>query len=320
MAEVAAALTAVAETLGEAAAARAASAPPPAAPDATAYFAPGSTRLESPAPAGQTVDLSPPRPAPADGLKVLLVEPSRTQAGIIRRYLQGQGVQQVVTAATGKEALELVRRERPTAVVSTLYLADMNGVQLAQQIRQDNRAGAPGFILISSESESAEAGSLSQCGRAHHLRKPFTPEDLATALKLVSAGPPAAAADRSKLRVLVVDDSTPARMHVRSVLQGLGLTQFAEAADGAQAVAAIARENFDLIVTDYNMPFLDGRALIAYLKQNPATAALPVIMVTTEQDPAKLEAVRRLGVAAVCDKSFPADAVRGVLDRLVTKS
>jgi CheY-like chemotaxis protein len=321
MAEVAAALTAVEGTLGEAGAARAAAAPPPAAPDATAYFAPGSTQVSPPAPAaaGQTVDLGPAKPAPADALKVVLVEPSRTQAGIIRRYFQSQGVQHVVTAATGKEALELVRRERPAAVVSTLYLSDMTGVELAQQIRQDNPAGAPGFILISSEAESADAGSLSQCGRAHHLLKPFTPEELVTALKLVTAGPPAAA-DRAKLRVLIVDDSTPARLHVRAVLQGLGLSQFVEAADGAQAVAAIARGSFDLVVTDYNMPFLDGRALIAYLKQNPATAALPVIMVTTEQDPAKLEAVRQLDVAAVCDKSFPADVVRGVLDRLVAKS
>jgi CheY-like chemotaxis protein len=79
----------------------------------------------------------------------------------------------------------------------------------------------------------------------------------------------------------------------------------------------LARERFDLIVTDYNMPYLDGCGLAAYLKTDPSTATVPVIMVTTEEDPIKLAAVRKLGVAAVCDKNFRAEDVRGVIDSLV---
>ena len=113
-----------------------------------------------------------------------------------------------------------------------------------------------------------------------------------------------------------MDDSSPARLHVRNVLKGLDLEQFVEAVDGMQAVAELARSNFDLVVTDYNMPFMDGGGLVGYLKQNSSTASVPIIMVTTEKDPAKLDAVRRLGVT-VCDKSFPPDVVRGILDRIV---
>ena len=132
--------------------------------------------------------------------------------------------------------------------------------------------------------------------------------------------PDVPAKDRGKLRVLIVDDSTTARLHVRSVLGEMGLTNFVEATDGAQAVAAVAKQPYDLIVTDYNMPFMDGLGLVGYLKQNPLTASVPIIMVTTETDPAKLEAVRRLGVAAVCDKSFPAAIVRMIIDELVVAS
>ena len=114
-----------------------------------------------------------------------------------------------------------------------------------------------------------------------------------------------------------MDDSAAARAHVRGVLTGLGLARFVEAADGAQAVAAVAREAFDLIVTDYNMPFMDGGGLVGYLKQNPSTASVPVLMVTTETDPVKLDAVRRLGVTDICDKTFPADRVRSILDEVL---
>ena len=84
---------------------------------------------------------------------------------------------------------------------------------------------------------------------------------------------------------MIVDDSATARIHVRTVLQGLGFSQFLEVPDGAHAIAMAARESCDLIVTDYNMPLMDGRALVSYLKQNPATAAIPIMMVTTETDP-----------------------------------
>jgi two-component system chemotaxis response regulator CheY len=69
-------------------------------------------------------------------------------------------------------------------------------------------------------------------------------------------------------------------------------------------------------VTDYNMPLMDGRSLVGYLKQNPATASVPIVMVTTEADPAKLAAIRALGVTAICPKQFPPDEVRRILDQL----
>jgi two-component system chemotaxis response regulator CheY len=118
------------------------------------------------------------------------------------------------------------------------------------------------------------------------------------------------------MRVLLVDDSAAARRHERLVLEQLGFGHFTEVADGARAVAALARERFDLIVTDYNMPHMDGGSLVGYLKEDPATQAVPVLMVTTETNPAKLAAVRRLGVIGVCDKYFPPEVVRGIVDPL----
>src|SRR5262249_40072560 len=261
--------------------------------------------------------------ADASPATVVLVEPSRTQSGIIRKYLQAQGIEQIVAVSSGEEALRTVRPKPPCAVISALHLPDMTGVHLAQEIRADLKGAAPGFVLISSEAESSETGSLSKCGNAVVLQKPFTPEKLADALRLVLSQPQStnsassATRQRNQTRVLIVDDSTAARLHIRGVLTGLGLSQFVEALDGAQAVAAVARETFDLIVTDYNMPFMDGRGLVGYLKQTPATASVPIIMVTTETDPAKLNEVRQLGVAAVCDKGFRPEVVGKIIDQLL---
>jgi serine/threonine protein kinase len=121
-------------------------------------------------------------------LRVVLVEPSRTQSAIIRKYLEAEGVKDIIAVASGQEALEAIRSDRPDAVISTLHLADMTGVELARQIRTKSQGSAPGFVLISSEADMVEAGSLSQCGEVVLLRKPFSPEKVTDALTSVLHG------------------------------------------------------------------------------------------------------------------------------------
>src|SRR5262249_55629211 len=176
----------------------------------------------------------------------------------IRKYLQAQGVQDVVAVATGQEAFAALRKESPDAIVSAMHLADMTGVRLGQQVRAEFAEAAPGLVLISSADEGPDADALDQCGKAALVRKPFTPEQLIHGLRLVTRAERNAASPRPEVRVLIVDDSAAARVHMRNVLKNFGLSQFTEAADGAQAVATLAKEAFDLIVTDYNMPLMDG--------------------------------------------------------------
>jgi two-component system chemotaxis response regulator CheY len=269
--------------------------------------------------------------SPATPITVLVVEPSRVQASIIKNYLQEQDLTVVGTAANGKDAIEMVRTLRPRAVVSAMYLADESGVDLAQQIRAEFTTGAPGFVLITSESDDSESASLSKQKQVMMLPKPFSSSQIGEALRLVTGMPSSeshvkatsseapqvvAKKRRSALQVLIADDSSAARIHVRTVLQGLGFSQFLEVQDGAHAIAVAARENCDLIVTDYNMPLMDGRALTSYLKQNPATSAIPIIMVTTETEPRVLDPVRKLGVTAIFEKTFPASKVGPLLDSI----
>lgn len=271
-------------------------------------------------------------PASAATPSVLLIEPSRTQAGIIRRYLQSLDLLNVVSVTTGADALKAIQSHRPDVVITAMHLNDMTGTQLANQIRADKSAAAPGFVLISSESEGKEAEALGHSGHAALLHKPFTADSLMNALKLACpvfanlkapsastfVAPTPVTPARRNCHVLIVDDSVAARLHIRNVLAGLGLAQISEAEDGAEAVACLAREKYDLIITDYNMPLMDGRGLIAYMRQNPATSSVPIIMVTTETDARRLDAIRQLGVT-VCEKSFPADVARTLIDTLLNR-
>jgi two-component system chemotaxis response regulator CheY len=206
-------------------------------------------------------------------------------------------------------------------------LPDLNGLELPANIRSEFKVTAPVFVLNTSEEAESDPTLTSQLSRVQLLRKPFTQAQLAEALNQVTGASTSFApaklpsqtfgkVDRSRLRVMIVDDSATARINVRNVLQSLGFAQFLEVPDGAYAIATAARESCDLIVTDYNMPLMDGRALVSYLKQNPATAAIPIVMVTTETDPKVLDPVRRLGVVAVVEKAFPPSVVGPLLEAL----
>ncbi|QDT73134.1 protein kinase domain-containing protein [Lacipirellula limnantheis] len=300
----------------------------------------GATRamLELPSElnAASTIDIAtmPPSTLPIASkitpLTVLVVEPSRVQATIIKNFLQERSLFVVGAVSSGKAAIEAVRSLRPQVVISAMHLSDINGVELAQQIREEIRINAPGFVLVTSEANDGESAELSKLNRVLLLPKPFTAEQMVQALNMVTGAsmPLQAAAcsgafhplgekkDRRELRVLIADDSSTARIHVRTVLQGLGFTQFLKVPDGAHAIAIAARESCDLIVTDYNMPLMDGRALVSYLKQNPATSSIPVMMVTTETDPRVLDPVRQLGVVAIFEKAFPSSEVGPILDSL----
>jgi CheY-like chemotaxis protein len=113
-------------------------------------------------------------------LTVILVEPSRVQAGIVRKYLQELGVEKVHSAASGKEALELARQHDAQVVVSSMHLADMTGEELAKMIRADAAHMGLGFVLATSE--VAGHAALRAIPHTVLMPKPFDAQKLAAAL------------------------------------------------------------------------------------------------------------------------------------------
>jgi two-component system chemotaxis response regulator CheY len=297
------------------------SAPPAAAPNIaptpTVDIARGGQETGTSQSGNQTLDLGPPRTPDIAGMSLLLVEPSRSQAFIIRGYLQQLGYKDITAVAEGQKALELARTTPPRVVISAMHLPDMTGVQLAQKLRAEASLTSTGFVLITSQTDAQEANLQSQAGNLIRLPKPFDREHLTQALAVAVGGSSQKLVPAwDRLRVLLVDDSAAARVHIRGVLAGLGMRTIMEAADGAEALAMLEGETFDRVVTDYSMPRLDGRGLIEYIRHRGSHPSVPIIMVTTETDPGKLAAVRQLGVTAICDKSFRPDEVRCVLERL----
>ena len=253
-------------------------------------------------------------------LYIVLVEPSLTQSRIITGYFERLGVRQHDWVLRGTEALSLVAGSEPDLVISAMYLPDMTGEELLLALRADGHRQEMGFMLVSSETAFAIIDPVRQAGASAVLPKPFTAEQLRHALQTcLDFQQP----DRlqlgdlevEELKVLVVDDSALARRIIRRTLSGMGIEHFVEAGDGEEAKALLDAHFFDLVVTDYNMPRMDGCALLEHIRDRSNQRSVPVLMVTTEGDINKLAAVEQAGVSAICDKPFEPALVKRLIER-----
>lgn len=257
-------------------------------------------------------------------LIVALVEPSNVQAQIIRNALDERGIDQVTVYDSGTALLESMGSKLPDLIFSALYLPDMTGTDLVYTLRDTPYWADLPFILISSETNPYYLDPVRQAGTMAILPKPFSQPQLQIALDntldFLNAEPIEAAAvdDFADLRVLLVDDSSTARRHVRSILEKLGFEKIFEANNGLEAIPLLDSQLFDLVFTDYNMPQMDGRALVEYIRNESMQCSVPILMVSSESNEGRLAAVEAAGVSAICDKPFGTDVVRKLVGQLLT--
>ncbi|MBP2228194.1 two-component system chemotaxis response regulator CheY [Azospirillum agricola] len=118
-----------------------------------------------------------------------------------------------------------------------------------------------------------------------------------------------------KKKVLTVDDSRTMRDMVTFTLKGAGY-DVVEAADGQQAMTAMAAGKVDLVITDLNMPVMDGLTLIRKLRAIPAHRTLPILMLTTEADEKKKAEGRAAGATGWIVKPFNPDKLVSVVQKV----
>ncbi|KZE08551.1 MULTISPECIES: response regulator [Sphingomonas] len=106
--------------------------------------------------------------------------------------------------------------------------------------------------------------------------------------------------------ILAVDDSASLRMAIRIALTGAGYT-VTEAGDGVEGLAKATSTKFDMIVTDLNMPNMDGLSMIRELRKQPAQAGVPIIFLTTESDPEMKNQAKAAGATGWLVKPFVPD-------------
>lgn len=122
---------------------------------------------------------------------------------------------------------------------------------------------------------------------------------------------------KENIKILVADDSSTMRRILKMTLAKCGYDDVTEASDGQEAVTLCEQQSFDCVLTDWNMPNMDGLELILRLRALPAYSKTPIMMVTTEG--AKDDVIEALtrGANAYIVKPFTPDTLKGKMEELI---
>lgn len=119
--------------------------------------------------------------------------------------------------------------------------------------------------------------------------------------------------------VLIVDDSFPMRAVIKKVIKasGFDIGEFFEAANGREALSVLDQQWLDLVLTDYNMPDMNGLDLLNQMKQSDVLKDIPVVIVTTEGSEKRLAEFIEQGALAYIRKPFTPEQIKAQLNQIL---
>ena len=141
------------------------------------------------------------------------------------------------------------------------------------------------------------------------------PAAAAPAEALAAEAPPADAAPALMKRILTIDDSKTMRDMLMLTLSNNGF-EVLQAVDGLDGLDVLGRETVDVVITDINMPKLDGYGVIQHMRERPEYDDLPILVLTTESDNEKKERARKLGATGFIIKPFNPTGLVDVLRKI----
>ncbi len=118
------------------------------------------------------------------------------------------------------------------------------------------------------------------------------------------------------MKILIVDDFSTMRRIIKNLLRDLGFTNTSEADDGTTALPMLQGGKYDFLVTDWNMPGMQGIDLLKSVRADPNLASMPVLMVTAESKKDQIVEAAQAGVNGYVVKPFTAQTLKEKIDKI----
>src|SRR5436309_847732 len=231
-------------------------------------------RAEEEIEAAKGVVLGPTVDALAGDRYAMIVEADMKSADLIRVHLEAEGFK-VVHAVTAEDALVLAERNTLSLITLAIMLPQMDGWELLTRFKQIRALKHVPIVIVSIVADRNKGFAL---GAAAVMQKPISRQELYDSLVDLGLVP---VAHGGSLQVLIVDDDPRAveliALHVADLA-----SKVLRAYGGADAIEMARRELPDLIVLDLLMPEVNGFDVVAALHENPGTATIPILIVTSK--------------------------------------
>jgi two-component system, sensor histidine kinase and response regulator len=270
------------------------------------------------------------------GVRVLVVDDNATNRRILDELLRSWAMQPTVVA-DARAALEQLRRQQAAGAPFQLLLSDvqmpgMDGFDLVEELRRTDDSPRTVIMMLTSGDQTTDLSRSNALNVAACLLKPLKQRELYEAIlgalhSDLAIGPPsdtASAAQRAvsrPLSVLLVEDSLVNRKLASAVLTKQG-HRVTVAGDGREAVEAVARQQFDLVLMDIQMPEMDGlQATRAIRRAEQSTGQhVPIIALTAHALKGDQEVCLKAGMDGYVSKPVTARQLRQAIEEVLGKS
>ena len=118
------------------------------------------------------------------------------------------------------------------------------------------------------------------------------------------------------IKILIVDDFATLRMSLKGILEQLGYSEIDEAEDGQEAVAKLKEKDYNLIISDIDMPVMNGFELLNYVRKDDNLKDIPVIYITAEAEREKIVESIKAGLDAYITKPFSISTLQQKIDNI----
>jgi CheY-like chemotaxis protein len=276
-------------------------------------------------------------PQPAErnlkGVAVLIVDDNATNLLVLQEMLANWGMQ-VRAEAGAKAALAFAQAAADAGsplplVITDAHMPEEDGFDLAKQLRQTPQCAGAAIIMLTSAGQSGDSARCRELGVAAHLTKPVSPGELRQLICGVldrsaeeprapeaagGSGPGGERAGASR-KILVAEDNPVNQVVAARLLERRG-HRVTVAADGREAVAAVERERFDLVLMDVQMPEMDGFEATAAIRQAEAGTGrhLPIFAMTARAMKGDAEHCRLAGMDGYLPKPIRSADLRAIVD------
>ena len=220
----------------------------------------------------------------------------------------------VVETYDGTEAVRQARSRRPDLVVTDIEMPRTDGYEVCRTLKTDPSLRAVPVIIASSLGEGQDIETGFDAGADDYLVKPFSPDELISRIETILGG----IEMRGRERILVVDDSPLVRNLVVQALTRQGF-EIVTAEDGRQGLARAAEVEPELVITDYDMPNMNGFQLAHSLRQGDSTRRIPIIMLTARDTTTDRAMMRAVGVSVYLVKPFNIEKCVVAVERILAE-
>lgn len=245
-------------------------------------------------------------------LRILIVDDSAVVRSVLSKELLRSGVE-VTQAENGQQALDIALCKEFDLIITDVEMPVMDGIELCRKLKSNPRTGRTPIVILSSLDSEDDIKRGYKAGASTYITKTQAKESL---IETIETALHKSTFQRGRM-ILVVDDSSTVRKLVEKGLKEVGF-KVAKAENGRAALESLRNEKPDLILSDIDMPEMNGEVFCEKVHADPVLAAIPFVVMSANNNRPIMRRMLQLGADAYLVKPFNVDQLVITVEKLLS--